>query len=248
MGNPHDRAELRFFDDAHFASEYERYAALVLSRTSRLGAGVLARLFADWERRRLLALPAREANANYHRLDPTEIEPTACALRAREAELAALGGFRAPVFRNVEDLGGRLGLDATERALVAFAVIATGAEVLREAVDVLAGQLHDGTAAAAALGAMVGRAPADCSRALDPEAALARTGLVRLGLNDDENPRLLKTREGLHAVLFDEFGAPARLFVMLGLPRTADLRQGRRGGSGSSRPTRSFWRASSLSR
>jgi SpoVK/Ycf46/Vps4 family AAA+-type ATPase len=218
MGMTPDGATVRFFDDAHFASEYERYTALVLSRTPRLGAAVVAKLFADWERRSLLALPAREANADYRRLDPSEVEPTALALREREAELATLGGFRSPVFRNVDALGERLGLDATERAIVAFAVIAAGVECLREAAETLAARLHDAPAAAAALGAMLDRPDADVLRALDPEAVLARTGLVRLALNDDENSRLLRIREGLAAVLFDEFDAPARLFAQFARP------------------------------
>ncbi len=212
MGKIPDGAGARSFEAAHFGSDYERYAALVLSRTPRLGPAVLARLFADWERRDLLALPPRAATASSRRLDPDETEATAHALRDREAELDALGGFRAPVFRNVDALGERLGLDATERAIAAFAVIATGVECLRDAVSVLSEPLHDSTAAAVMLGALLDRPAADVLRALGREAALARTDLVRLGLHDDEDPRLLKTRDGLAGILFDAFDAPARLF------------------------------------
>lgn len=221
MGEIPDGAGARSFDAAHFGSDYERYAALVLSRTPRLGPAALARLFADWERRELVALPPRAANASSRRLDPDEVEATAHALREREAELGALGGFRAPVFRNVDALGERLGLDAMERAIVAFAVIATGVECLREAVNVLAEPLHDSTAAAATLGVLLDRPAADVLRALGREATLARTDLVRLGLHDDDDPRLLKTQEGLAGILFDAFDAPARLFDKFARPARA---------------------------
>ena len=46
------------FPAEHFASEYERYTALVLSRVPRTGVPALAHVFSDWSRRNLLSLPS----------------------------------------------------------------------------------------------------------------------------------------------------------------------------------------------
>jgi hypothetical protein len=72
-----NEAQPRAFSAEHFASVYERYAALLLARVPRIGKAAVAHLFCDGERRDFLALPRRAADAAYHRLDSGEIAPSA---------------------------------------------------------------------------------------------------------------------------------------------------------------------------
>jgi SpoVK/Ycf46/Vps4 family AAA+-type ATPase len=201
------------FSAAHFASEYERYAALLMARLARVGAPMVAHAFAHWERRELLALPRRAAEVQHrYRLDVDEIEPTVQALREREAALVAMGGFGAPVFRNVAMLGDALALDTAERALLVFAVVAESVSSLRELLDNIGAHVRDRPSAARTLGCMLALDPQGVQQALDPHATLAQSGLVRLNLHDSD-ARFLTAREGLAAILFDEFDARERLFA-----------------------------------
>src|SRR6476660_2230019 len=122
------------FPPEHFASEYERYAALVLSRAPQLGVPMLAHVFTDWERRELLLLPERGTNRNQRRLDPDEIDELTLMLREREAALTALGEFDGAVFRNAAVLAERLGLTGAERAVLVLAVMGTSVQTLRLAL------------------------------------------------------------------------------------------------------------------
>lgn len=212
MGNspPEDRF---VFDAEHFVSEYERYAALILSRVAHVGRTATAQLFSDWDRRELLALPKRDETVSHrHRLDADEIEPMIRALNSREHALSALGEFRAPVFRNVDALGDRLGLAPCERALLTLAVIAGSTRELRSAMERFATLVRDRPAAARALSALLGQPPSAMGAALAPESILTRTDLLRLNLHDDDET-LLRARAGMAQVLFDEFDADAALFA-----------------------------------
>jgi transitional endoplasmic reticulum ATPase len=201
------------FDSEHFVSEYERYAALVLSRVSHVSRAATAQLFADWDRRELLALPKRDDGmAHRNRLDASEIEPLTHALKAREHAIDALGGFHAPVFRNVDALGDRLGLAPCERALLTLAVIAESTRTLRDALERFATLVRDRPTAARTLAALLGQSPSATRAAIAPESTLTRTGLLRLNMHDDDDP-LLRARAGLAQILFDEFDADAALFA-----------------------------------
>jgi len=194
------------FPADHFASEYERYAALVLARVPRIGVPALAHLFADWDRRDLLVLPERGTNRNQRRLDPDEIAALTLALREREAALLAFGEVRAPVLRNAATLAKRLGLTPTECAVLVFAVLGGSMQLLRGPLERLGAHLRDRPALARAVAALLGIAEGSVLAALDPEGALARTGLVRVGLHDEDEPPL-RAREGLAPILFDELDA-----------------------------------------
>ena len=213
-------AEAFRFPAEHFASEYERYAALVLSRVPRIGVPALAHLFTDWDLRDVLALPARETTRNQRRLDPDEIEALALALREREAALAALGEPGAPVFRNGTALGERLGFTPAECAVLAFAVLSDSVQVLKGLIERLGAHLRDRPALARAVAALLGFADADVRAALDPEGTLSRTGLVRVDLHDEDEP-ILSARAGLPAILFDELDAADALVGKFARPARA---------------------------
>jgi transitional endoplasmic reticulum ATPase len=194
------------FPAEHFASEYERYAALVLSRVPRIGAPALAHVFTDWERRDLLMLPERGANRNQRRLDPDEIVALTLVLRERDSMLLALGEFSAPVFRNVGVLGERLGLTAADRAVLVLAVLCGSVQILRDPFERLGLYLRDRPAVARAVAALLGLADAAVLAALDPDGTLSHTGLLRVNLHDEDEP-LLAARAGLAPILFDELDA-----------------------------------------
>ena len=156
------------FPAEHFASEYERYAALVLARVPRIGVSALAHVFADWDRRDLLALPDRGTNRNQRRLDPDEIAALTLALREREAALVALGELSAPVFRNAAALAKRLGLTETEGAVLVLAVLGGSMQMLRGPLERLGVHLRDRPAVARAVAALLGLAEAAVLAALDP--------------------------------------------------------------------------------
>lgn len=216
MNTLHDGAVPRIFDDAHFASDYERYAALLLTRAPRIGRAAL-HLFADGERRHLLALPERESGANSYRLTTCEFEATSAALAERERELLAMGAYNAPVFRNVETLGAQLALTAMERDLLTLAVIAESLRFLRNAMESLAPHLRDRPALARGLAALLGCEAPAVMQALHPEGTLARTGLVQIDLRNEDGS-LLSAREGLAEILYDEFDATQALFSRFAAP------------------------------
>ncbi len=209
------------FDAEHFVSEYERYAALVLSRIAHVGRAATAQLFADYDRRELLALAKRDDNVSHrNRLDTDEIEPLLRSLKAREVAIQSLGEFRAPVFRNVDALGDRLGLTPAERALITLAVVAESTRVLRNALERLANIVRDRPTAAQTLAALLDYPLASMRAALAPESTLMRTGLLRLNLHDDDDP-LLRPRGALAQILFDEFDADQALFAQFARPARA---------------------------
>ncbi len=210
----------RVFSTEHFASEYERYAALSLTRIPRVGRAAVAQLLADWERRTLLVLPARAPEFNHYRLDASEIDPVIEALAVRESELLAQGEFDAPVFRNVEILGAQLGLNAAERALLAFAVTVESLRLLRDAMERLSSHMRDRPTLVRGLAALLGRDAAAVRAALAPDAMLARTGLLRIELQNEDG-LLLRAREGLAPILLDEFDARDALFSRFAAPARA---------------------------
>lgn len=213
--------DLFVFEPEHFASEYERYAALVLSRVAVIDRAAVAQLFADWSRRELLALDKRsEEFSHRHRLVAEEIEPVTCALRAREAAIRAMGGLNAPVFRNVATLGDRLGLAPAERALITLAVIGQATRILRDVLERLAEMVRDRPSAARTLATLLDQPIAAICAALAPESTLMRTGLLRLNLHEDDEP-LLRPRSGLTPVMFDEFNADQALFAQFARPARA---------------------------
>ncbi len=173
--------------------------------------------FSDWERRAFLALPKRESDTNYHRLDTGEIAPLVSALTERERELRAMAAFDAPVFRNVEALGARLRLAPVERALLAFAVIVESLRSLRDAMERLAQHMRDRPALVRGLAALLDCDASAVLAALHPEGALARTGLVRIDLQSEEG-MLLRARDGIATVLLDEFDACDALFARFTAP------------------------------
>ena len=194
------------FPAEHFASEYERYAALVLARVPRIGVPALAHVFADCDRRDLLGLPDRGSNRNQRRLDPDEIAALGPILREREAALVALGAPSAPVFRNAAALSQRLGLTESDGAVLILAVLGGSMQILRGALERLGLHLRDRPALARAVAALLGRTEISVLAALAPEGALARAGLVHVALHDEDEPPL-RAREGLAAILFDELDA-----------------------------------------
>jgi SpoVK/Ycf46/Vps4 family AAA+-type ATPase len=194
------------FPAEHFASEYERYAALVLSRIPDIGVPALAHVFTDWERRDLLALPDRGANRNQRRLDPDEIESLTVALRERKAALVSVNEPSAPVFRNVAVLGERLGLTKTECAVLTLATLSRSLRLLRDVLDRLGTHLRDRPAVAQALASLLGSEESAVLAALHPEGALACTGLVRVNLHDEDDSLLL-VWGGLAPALFDQLDA-----------------------------------------
>ena len=143
------------FPAEHFASEYERYTALVLSRVPRIGVPALAHVFSDWGRRNLLSLPGPAKTRSPH-LDEDEIQALALALGERESALVALGELRAPVFRNAAVLGELLDLTAAEREVMVLAALGSVLETLRELLQRLRSYLHDRAAVARAVAALVG--------------------------------------------------------------------------------------------
>jgi SpoVK/Ycf46/Vps4 family AAA+-type ATPase len=194
------------FPAQHFASDYERYAALVLSRVFDIGVPALAHLFTDWDERDLLALPERGTNRNQRRLDPDEIAALTLALREREAALMMVQEPSAPVFRNAVLLGERLGLKAAERAVLILAVLSGSLQPLRGLFERLGSHLRDRPAVARAVAALLGISDAAALAALDPDGTLSRTGLVQVDLHDEDEP-ILAARAGLAAILFDELEA-----------------------------------------
>ena len=178
--------------------------------------------FSDWERRAFLALPKRESDTNYHRLDTGEIAPLVAALTERERELRAMAAFDAPVFRNVEALGARLRLAPVERALLAFAVIVESLRSLRDAMERLAQHMRDRPALVRGLAALLDCDASAVLAALHPEGALARTGLVRIDLQSEEG-MLLRARDGIATVLLDEFDACDALFARFTAPARVPL-------------------------
>ena len=209
------------FAAEHFVSEYERYAALVLSRVADVGRAAVAQLFADWSRRELLALDKRSDDVSHrHRLDPDEIEAVTGALRAREAAILDMGEWDAPVFRNIATLGDRLGLAPAERALITLAVIGQATRVLHDVLERLAEMVRDRPTAARTLASLLDQPIAAIRAALTPESTLMRTGLLRLNLHEDDEP-LLHPRGGLAPVMFDEFDADQALFAQFARPARA---------------------------
>lgn len=194
------------FPAEHFASEYERYAALVLARVPRTGVSALLNLFTDADRRDLLALPERGPNRNHRRLDPDEAGALPHALRVREAALRAQGEAVAPVFRNAAVLAVRLGLAPAEQAVLVFGVLCGALPTLRELLQRMAVRLRDRPAVARAVAALLDLSEAAVLDALHPDGALARIGLLRVDLHDEDEP-LLRVREDLAPVLFDEIDA-----------------------------------------
>jgi len=188
------------FPAGHFASEYERYTALVLSRIPRIGAPALAHVFSDWGRRSLLSLPGL---AGSRHLDEGELEALTRALGERESALVALGELRAPVFRNAAVLGELLDLTAAEREVMVLAALGSALETLRELLQRLRSHLRDHLAIARAIAALVGSTSADVLAALEPDATLSQTKLVRLNLHDESEP-VLAAWAGLAAILFQE--------------------------------------------
>jgi len=211
------------FPAQHFASEYERYAALVLSRVLQIGLPAAAHVFTDLDRRDLLMLPERGANKSQRRLDPEEIAALSIPLREREAALVALGELGAPVFRNAGVLAERLGLCTEERAVLVLAVLSGSLQLLRGLFDQLGSHLRDRPAVARALAALAGISDTAALAALDPDATLFRTGLLRLNLHDEDEP-VLAARAGLAAILFDELeAAEAVVGKFAGRARAAGL-------------------------
>lgn len=142
MDTPHAEQASRIFAPEQFASDYERYAALLMTRALRIGCAA-HNLYADSERRALIKLPERGEGATRYRLSQEESVALAPMLAAREQELEQYTAWRAPVFRNAATLGARLGLNDCEQTLLAFAVIVQSQRVLRNAVECLAPQLRD---------------------------------------------------------------------------------------------------------
>ncbi len=193
------------FPAEHFASEYERYAALVLARVPRVGVVALAHVFADWDRRDLLLLPPRGAHQNQRRLDSEELAALTLEREERKTAILALGPFVAPVFRNAAALARRLGLTDAECAVLVFAVLAGSLRALQTPLQRLSAHLRDRPGVARAVAALLALDQAPVLAALAPQGVLARTGLVCVELHDeDELP--LQARAGLE-VLFDELEA-----------------------------------------
>jgi class 3 adenylate cyclase len=188
------------FPAEHFASEYERYTALVLSRVPRIGVPALAHVFRDWGRRNLLSLPGLAHSSTRH-LD--EFEALTLALRERESALVALGELRAPVFRNATVLGELLDLTAAEREIMVLAALSSVLETLRELLERLRALLHDRFAVAQAVAALLGVEAVDVLAASDPDATLSQTKLVRMNLHNKREP-VLVAWAGLAPILFHE--------------------------------------------
>jgi class 3 adenylate cyclase len=190
------------FPAEHFASEYERYTALVLSRVPRIGVPALAHVFSDWGRRNLLSLPGPAKTRSRH-LDEGELQALTVALGEREAALIALGELRAPVFRNAAVLGELLDLTAVEREIMVLAALGSVLETLRDLLERLRSHLRDRLAVAQALAALLGAEAADVLAASDPEATLSQTKLVRMNLHNEREP-VLVAWAGLAPILFHE--------------------------------------------
>ena len=190
------------FPAEHFASDYERYTALVLSRVPRLGVPALAQVFKDWARRNLLLLPG-PVNGTTEHLEPYQFEALAFALSEREAALIALGELRAPAFRNAMVLSELLELTATEREVMILAALGSVLGTLRELLQRLQLCLDSRLAAARAIGILLGVSSSDALAALDPEATLSQTKLVRLNLCGGREP-VLAAWAGLAPILFHE--------------------------------------------
>jgi class 3 adenylate cyclase len=195
------------FPAEHFASEYERYTALVLSRVPRIGVPALAHVFSDWGRRNLLSLPATR-----RRLDEDELQALTLALGERESALVALGEWRAPVFLNAGVLGELLQLTAAEREVMVLAALGSVLETLGELLERLRSHLRDRLAVARAVAALVGFPSAEVLAALDPDATLSQTKLVRMNLHDEREP-VLAAWAGLAPILFHELERSDVLFA-----------------------------------
>jgi SpoVK/Ycf46/Vps4 family AAA+-type ATPase len=120
-------------------------------------------------------------------------------------------------------LGERLGLSTEERAVLVLAVLSGSLQLLRGLFDQLGSHLRDRPAVARALAALAGISDAAALAALDPDATLFRTGLVRVNLHDEDEP-MLAARAGLAAILFDELeAADAVVGKFAGRARAAGL-------------------------
>ena len=208
----------------HFASAYERYAALMIARAGSISTAALMRLFDDHgysQRRNLLALPdSPAAAARKHRLAPEQIELIRHALAQREHEIIALGAFDAPVFRNIAILGERLRLSPCEQAILALALIGSSIGVLRELLEDLGAMLADRQSVVRTLAHLFALEESALRLALDPRATLIATGLVTLNLHDSD-ARFLDAQHGLVAILFDAFDVTDALFARFATPARA---------------------------
>lgn len=204
---------LKAFDAFHFASEYERYAALIIGRVCRAGRGPAARILADSDVRDLLALPERPDGVRQRkRLSVEELDALAPVVELRLAEIQKLGSFNAPLFSNVRALGDRLDLPMAERELLILAVMVDASRQLSNTMDELARFTRDRGSAARTLAALLDHGENDLHAALLPTAKVLATDLVRVNFHE-EDEELLRARPGLAAILFDEFSAPDALFA-----------------------------------